>query len=459
MVVTQGVRHVNRSPWLHQLRSIRRVRTKLRSHARAKTVIIGGGIAGVMTAYFLLRDTRTNVTLIEATKIAHGATGHNAGQIVSYFERSFSDIVQEYGLTLAARGQEEIISAWKLLKSIYADVPLTAEFSHFIGYAGCSTLAQVVSHLENKRLRALAKLRLEEVYLSDRAPFLKQIPGKYKQLYTVVPHEKITQLLETRDTYYAAFASKKGCLNGALFTEELVGYLLTTYPRRFTLYEHTPIKALALGTHPVLTTKQNKKITAQRVVLCTNGFEQFTITDSEGSAINTLFHDYIRGVVGYMAGYIDQTPKKPFAVSYFSPLFTKREDPYFYVTRRAFELTKKRTDTLVCIGGPEVFLDDHTAYKRHRPYFVKREKEIDSFVTKTLAFAPLHPLYRFHWHGLMGYTRNGLRAIGAHPRHPSFFLNLGCNGVGILPSIYGGYRIARLIAGIKLPPSIFDVKL
>jgi hypothetical protein len=34
--------------------------------------------------------------------------------------------------------------------------------------------------------------------------------------------------------------------------------------------------------------------------------------------------------------------------------------------------------------------------------------------------------------------------------------NLGCNGVGFLPSIYGGHRIARLLAGKWVPPSVFD---
>jgi glycine/D-amino acid oxidase-like deaminating enzyme len=35
--------------------------------------------------------------------------------------------------------------------------------------------------------------------------------------------------------------------------------------------------------------------------------------------------------------------------------------------------------------------------------------------------------------------------------------NLGCNGVGILPSIYGAKRIAQLLAGETLGPSIFDI--
>jgi len=56
----------------------------------------------------------------------------------------------------------------------------------------------------------------------------------------------------------------------------------------------------------------------------------------------------------------------------------------------------------------------------------------------------------------MGYTAGMVRLIGAHPRYPGLLYNLGCNGVGFLPSIRGGERISRLLAGETLAPSIFD---
>jgi hypothetical protein len=56
----------------------------------------------------------------------------------------------------------------------------------------------------------------------------------------------------------------------------------------------------------------------------------------------------------------------------------------------------------------------------------------------------------------MGYTPNGIRCVGAEPCNPVLLYNLGCNGVGILPSVYGSYRIAEIIQGKELAPSIFD---
>jgi glycine/D-amino acid oxidase-like deaminating enzyme len=56
----------------------------------------------------------------------------------------------------------------------------------------------------------------------------------------------------------------------------------------------------------------------------------------------------------------------------------------------------------------------------------------------------------------MGYTGDGIRVIGRHPRYAALHYNLGCNGIGFLPSIYGGERMSRILAGEQLEPSIFD---
>lgn len=449
----------NKSPWLMQLKK-KKTRTSLKKDIETEIAIIGGGIAGVCTAYFILRDTHKKVVLIEATKIAHGATGHNAGQMVSYFERPFKSIVAEFGLQMAARGQKDILSAWKLIEEIYQEVEPKAPFSQFIGFAGCTTYDQVVEHLENKYLRAQARIKVEEIFISEQAPYLKEINNKYRELYTIVSQQKIEELLRTKDTTYnAVFASKKGVLNSALFCEEIVHYMLKKYFSRLKIYEKTPIREVELySKKSILKTEDKKKITAKKVVLCTNGFEKIILTNKQGKDIDKQYHEYVTGYVGYMAGYIQKTKEKPIAISYFPKQKKLFEDIYFYMTKREYEVTKNKNDMLVCVGGPEVILPEAKDYERKRPYFEKRKKEITAFIKKTLIESPSPLEYAFQWHGLMGYTANMLRAIGPHPLNKNLIYNLGCNGVGILPSIYGGYKIARIISDIKLQPSIFDVK-
>ncbi len=56
----------------------------------------------------------------------------------------------------------------------------------------------------------------------------------------------------------------------------------------------------------------------------------------------------------------------------------------------------------------------------------------------------------------MGYTPSGMRCIGPEPINPVLMYNLGCNGVGLLSSIYGGFRISKFLNKKKLEKSIFD---
>jgi glycine/D-amino acid oxidase-like deaminating enzyme len=60
------------------------------------------------------------------------------------------------------------------------------------------------------------------------------------------------------------------------------------------------------------------------------------------------------------------------------------------------------------------------------------------------------------WHGLMGYTKSRVRLIGFEPANPVLMYNLGCNGVGFLPSIFGGFRVANLLSAADTDPMIFD---
>ena len=48
--------------------------------------------------------------------------------------------------------------------------------------------------------------------------------------------------------------------------------------------------------------------------------------------------------------------------------------------------------------------------------------------------------------------------IGPDPSHPELLYNLGCNGIGILPSLLGAKRVSDFVAGKAVSPSMFDVR-
>lgn len=447
----------NRSPWIAQLKKDRKSHTH-NLKPKYDTAIIGGGISGMVTAYFTLKHTKKIVLLLEATKIAHGATGHNAGYVGDYFEKPFSEIAHEYGLRMAAEGQAAVTSSWDLVLNILKETKINIPFPRFIGYAGCTTFDQLFLHLENKRLKKKAGLHVDRALLAKEIIHKEDIPEKYKDLVQFVPHAHVLLCLETPNKQYmAALQSKKGTMNSALFVEKLSEYLLETYPDRFFIKEHTPVKEVHLYKNYVDIETNHGKVQVEHVVLCTNGFENFTLTNHYGSRIDHKFHENIRGIVGYMAGYIENKKHPSMAISYFPKKESvSGEDPYFYLTRRN-HMWDEIEKPLVCIGGPEEIHEELRNYSSHYPYSKQAFIEMDKFLKETYPDSTKNGInYVFKWHGIMGYTTSGIRSVGFEPANHRLLYNLGCNGMGILPSIYGGKKISHHLAGDFVKLSIFD---
>lgn len=452
----------NSSPWLAELARTRPA-TALSADAAADVVVIGGGIAGAATAFFLLRDTDRTVALLEADRVAHGATGHNAGQVIAYFERPLASIAEEFGVALAGEGQRALESAWGLIDRIIAEARLQTPLYRFTGYTGYTELETLLGHLEDERVRVAAGLPPHPILVAEGSGWEERIPLEYQGLWAAAPHDSILALLETEDrSHNAALAEPKGCLNSARFTEELVGYLLATYPGRFSLYEESPADRVILREDGASVVAGTHTLEAGRVVLCTNGFEDFAIENGSGPDIDTSFHHLVHGVIGYMAAYLEPLDAAPTAHAYYPPRGTRLStDPeteaYFYFTRRPFGDSASEARNLVCAGGPEQFLPEQAAYARAGHCREDFQEALDGFLRSTYrGFPEPGTEYAFCWHGLMGYTPSRLRRIGAEPCNPVLLYNLGCNGVGILPSLYGGERIARIVAGAVLERSVFD---
>lgn len=142
----------NKSPWLLKLNKDRKP-VKLNKDLDTDIAIVGAGIAGISTAFFILKYTNKNVVILDKSRLAYGATGHNAGQVVSYFERGFASLVSEFGLELAKEGQKAIEDAWELLDEMYTDASLDINFNRFLGHLGLISNEQLIIHLNNNLLR------------------------------------------------------------------------------------------------------------------------------------------------------------------------------------------------------------------------------------------------------------------------------------------------------------------
>lgn len=435
----------NISPWLYQLKRTRPVVT-LGEDSSTSIAIVGGGISGVATAYFLLHDTNKSVTLLERDRIAHGATGHNGGQVVAALETPLTELSKNFGYDLVSKGMKAINSAWDLLYSMVKEMRIEAEITEVLAYIALS-IDGVRFMLEENQLHERMGLSWAEFLIAEDAA--GEVPEEFRQLFRKISRKELEELLLTSDRRYScALIGRSGLMNSAVFCEELVSKMMEKYSGRFRVYEDTPVENIDLGKETILRTGRHD-LKAQQVVLCTNGY-----TDLEINGIDVSMRCKIEGVLGYVAGYLDERELRPTATVYFSTGISSQPSGYFYLSRRNY--AKGLNRVLTGIGGPNHSLRKFEDKNLNEIQDEKEYVKIDDFYRTTIIDARGDRRRDFSWKGLMGYTSNGIRLIGPDPENVSLIYNLGCNGIGILPSIYGAKRIARYINGETLEPSIFD---
>lgn len=447
----------NRSPWLAELRPDRSI-SSLTGDEDADVVIVGAGIAGISTAYFLLKHTNARVTVLEADLVAHGASGHNAGQVTSQFEVGIPALEKEFGTELCASTLRDLERGWGLLEAMRADAAPDVLAYRFKGSVAAGSKAAALVELAD--LAAYKRFGLPASPMAVAQDWYEGVALKamYPDLVRLAPHADILAALETENVEYKAYASyERMVANSALLATRVAETLRAREPHRFILHERTRVEEIVLGNSTAGVRTARGSVRTKRVVLCTNGFMGFTVRQVDNPTFDPAVLHPVEGLIGYMAGYYEPAGQKPMATSFVGADWQTPADPYFYVTRRPYATPNGRKD-LVSVGGPHGHHEGQNAYTRAIDCPDSVHTDIDVFMKKTHGVGKGKPEFAFCWHGMMGYTANGVRLIGAEPRNPVLMYNLGCNGIGLLPSVYGAERIARLVNGEELPKTFFDPK-
>lgn len=440
--------HPTQSPWLAQLSA--REPHGLSRGSDADVVVVGAGIAGIATTYQLLMHSDHSVILVDAGRIAHGATGRNAGHVVNEFERPIGNIMEVFGKDMALDALKNVESGWDILEEMLSMSAIHDSYEACVSYNGFATIDTLLDNLRTHNIRSAAGIIHEPILVKNDPAILAQIPGELMAHVTPVPHSAVLEILHTDDTsFIGAEIAQIACMNSALFCEDLTAWMLRKFADRFQVTEETPVTTVVLHSSSAELHTATHRLTARHVVLCTNGYKTVRIEQSAGDAIDPVFHAMVQGVAGYMTGYLDAAPKPAQAFSYFHP-------EEYYITRRPYALENGSTASLTCLGGGDAELPENTAFDPLAPFPPEVEQGLAHEILHVYNGLPETATHTFLWQGLMGYTKNTIRRIGFEPRNNVLLYNLGCNGVGILPSVYGGKRIRQLLNGDTLPPSIFD---
>ncbi|HEY3420269.1 MAG TPA: FAD-binding oxidoreductase [Methanomassiliicoccales archaeon] len=419
-----------------------RIVDPLKGHERVDVVVIGGGIAGVSTAFDLLEQSNMTVMLIEADRIAHGASGNGSGQVSPSFEGGFPALAERFGPELANAAFRQVAFSKRRFGELIRDAGTPDQVHRVRIHIGFSSIEMA---------EALAKTSSGN--LSDVLPSMKLYAaagsGWNCELRdrgvtpNRVPPEAIFEMLGTTDeSYRAAAIARTRIANVAAISEGLVRSMLIRFPKRFCLHEGSKVLSVH-ALHPLLIKCEKGQVECKRVVVCTNGYALPDLSNIP----NSIPDNYLRCVTGYMNGY--RPPREGEGVGlFFHEVQPSTDEPYIFTTTWG----KDPETAVLMVGGPQFTCEagkhrddmDETAHSR-----------IDHLAEGILGVKTKATTC---WDGSMGYTSSGVRLAGPDPKNQDLFYNLGCNGIGILHSIYGARRIAKAMMGERQNDSLFDPK-
>jgi glycine/D-amino acid oxidase-like deaminating enzyme len=441
----------NNPPWKYELDQDLKFKY-LSGFMNTDITIIGGGIAGCSTLFALLTQTDKNIILVEGATIASGATGHNAGYVVADFEKSIKSMVKEYGIHMTREAVKELESGWDKLDEICVTIK-TDRVDKFYSVGAYTDIDRFVDDINEQIMSGEENLKTR-IYLNAESEWTNALPKDIVEKINILSKKEfIAKLGVNNDVntkiYQGIITEKAAVMNSSLFCQKIIKYCLTNFQDRFQIYENTKINKIHLLEGSIILDSEQASINSSEVILCTNGFENFKIYDRNNLEINKSFHKSVHGVIGYMLGTVTDINLSNNAGNFFSE---NKEEPYTYFSQRR-HLDKKHN--IICIGGPETELSERVIYRHDHEADEKVYTSLEEFQNKMFSIND-KPIY--HWHGLMGYTESGVRIIGKDSHYPELMYNLGCNGIGIIPSIVGAYRVAKLVNREVLAPSIFDPK-
>jgi glycine/D-amino acid oxidase-like deaminating enzyme/nitrite reductase/ring-hydroxylating ferredoxin subunit len=351
--------------------------------------VIGGGIAGVTTAYLLAREG-ARVALIERETIGSGETGQTTAHLSSEQDDYFDVIQRMHGRDGARIAYESHQTAIETVARIVADENIDCDFRRTDGYLIAAS--EKDWKFLRKEADAAAEAGFAGVERLDRAPIDFWDTGpciRFPNQAQFHPLRYLNALAEA--------ASRAGAMihTGTAATEPPV--------------DGVPVR---------IRTSTGHTITARAAVMATN----YPLT--RALTVVPKLSSYRTYVVGF------DIP----AGSVPSILLWDTEEPYHYV--RVAAGTRPGVEVLV-VGG-----EDHKTGQAD-----DMEERFASLTTWTRDRFPMAGDESFRWSGQVQEPSDHMGLIGRHPGQEHVYMITGDSGQGMTHGTLGALLVADLIAG------------
>lgn len=366
---------------------------KLKEDIRANVCVVGAGIAGITTAYLLMREGK-DVVVIDDGSVGGSMTGRTTAHLVNALDERFYEIERmhgERGAILAAASHSAAIDR---IEEIIKTEILDCDFERLDGYLFAPP-NESKKQLEDE-LEATHRAGLTGVEMVERAPINGFDTGKCLRF----PRQGQFHPLK----YLAGLAQAIRRGGGRIFTD-------------------THASKIEGGDIARIETSDGCIVTADAVVVATNS----PVNDL--LVIHTKQAPYMTYVIGA------QIPQH----SVTKALYWDTPDPYHYVRLQSRGDEKDGYDLLI-VGG-----EDHKTGQAD-----DANRRFGALERWTRTRFPMIDKIEFQWSGQVMEPVDGLAFIGRNPLDKdNVFIATGDSGNGMTHGTIAGILITDLIMGRK----------
>jgi glycine/D-amino acid oxidase-like deaminating enzyme/nitrite reductase/ring-hydroxylating ferredoxin subunit len=354
--------------------------------------VIGAGITGITTAYFLSKEGK-KVIVVDDGPIAGGETGRTTAHITNVIDDRYHMIEYwhgEEGARLAADSQTTAINT---IESIIQNEKIECDFSRIDGYLFFNP--QDRDDELKKEADACRKAGLD-LEIVDKAPFSTFDSGTCLKF----PGQAQFHILK----YLAGLVKALERMGVKIFTG-------------------SHVNSIKDGNPATVKTKDGFNINAQDVVVATNS----SISD-------------------YVATHAKQAPYRTYVIGAKIPkgavpsgLYWDNEDPYHYIRLQKAEIGNDNDNyDILIIGG-----EDTKAGKEEFPD--ERYKSLENWAMERFPFIES---IEYKWSGQVMEPMDGLSFTGKDPENEEHvYIATGDSGMGMTHATFSAILITDLIMG------------
>jgi glycine/D-amino acid oxidase-like deaminating enzyme len=368
-------------------------RPALQTNTTAPVAILGGGMSGISTAYWLAQRGIRSVVL-EAHRVGFGATGRNAGFVLEGTVPDYPELISRYGREGARSLWDFTVENRRRWLEVCEREPIACDV------ASCGSVVATASRDEMNRFESHAALLTEDGYRCDL------VDGRWLQDHM----------------------SRSGDFIGGLYTPQDVGVNPVRFVRGLAaaaerrgveVYEQTPVRAVERDGAAWTVETATGDVRADRVVLGLNAYT---------ALVDPAWQTLIRTARGQVLA------TAPVAQILFRHLVYAND---------GFEYWRQLTDGRVVLGGLRRLAIEEEVGIEDRLH-ARIQDGLDAYLRHLGVPASTPVTHR--WSGIMGFTPDRLPLIGPVVGRDGMYVAGGYSGHGLAFAFLAGRMIAELTA-------------